>query len=243
MSYDEMKQQHDEMMTRIRAELYGNDPREAVIAELRAQLATANEARQQLQEALSVRNTQLATVTQRAEAAEAKLNDVLPGYVAQCAKLLEDNTDQAWEIAKLRHYVEALERRLDYQTRQQAVEAASVALAKHNPPQWIWDRDAQAKALQARILSLEVGRSKTVKLRDDTDSIIWSLKPNDVPGAINWGDLGVREVQHVTDDDRQWYRVIIEEADPGNPALHAAVLAGLAALGWQADDLEIETAW
>ncbi len=68
-----MKQQHDEMMTRIRAELYGNDPREAVIAELRAQLATANEARQQLQEALSVRNTQLATVTQRAEAAEQQL--------------------------------------------------------------------------------------------------------------------------------------------------------------------------
>ena len=37
MSYDEMKQQHDEMMTRIRAELNGNDPREAVIAELKAQ--------------------------------------------------------------------------------------------------------------------------------------------------------------------------------------------------------------
>ena len=181
--------------------------------------------------------------TQRAEAAEAKLNDVLPGYVAQCAKLLEDNTDQAWEIAKLRYYVEALERRIDYPTRQQAIEAASEALAKHDPPQWVWDRDEKVKALQARILSLEVDRSKTVKLRDDTDSIIWSLKPNDVPGAINWGDLGVREVQHVTDDDRQWYRVIIEEADPGNPALHAAVLAGLTALGWDTDDLEIETAW
>lgn len=102
---------------------------------------------------------------------------------------------------------------------------------------------AERDALQARILSLEVDRSKAVKLRDETDSIIWSLKPADVSGAINWGDLGVREVQHVTDDDRQWYRVIIEEADPSNPALHAAVLAGLMALGWTADDIEIETDW
>lgn len=103
---------------------------------------------------------------------------------------------------------------------------------------------AERDALQARILSLEVDRSKAVKLRDETDSIIWSLKPENFPfGAINWGDLGVRETQHVTDDDRQWYRVIIEEADPSNPALHAAVLAGLVALGWTADDIEIETDW
>lgn len=53
----------------------------------------------------------------------------------------------------------------------------------------------------------------------------------------------MREVQEVIDDERRWYRVIIEEADPSNPALHAAVTAGLVALGWPADDIEIETAW
>lgn len=50
-------------------------------------------------------------------------------------------------------------------------------------------------------------------------------------------------MQHVTDDDRQWWRIIIEAVDPSNPALHVAVLTRLVALGWQADDIEIETAW
>lgn len=101
----------------------------------------------------------------------------------------------------------------------------------------------RAEAAEARLLALQVDRSKAVKLRDETDTVIWSLKPDDVPGAINWGDLGCCEVQEVVNDMRRWYRVIIEEADPSNPALHAAVLAGLAALGWDTDDLEIETAW
>lgn len=101
----------------------------------------------------------------------------------------------------------------------------------------------RAETAEARLLALQVDRSKAVKLRDETDNVIWALKPADVPGAINWGDLGVREVQEVIDDERRWYRVIIEEADPSNPALHAAVMAGLAALGWNADDIELETAW
>ena len=102
---------------------------------------------------------------------------------------------------------------------------------------------ARAETAEARLLALQVDRSKTVKLRDNTDNVIWSLKPEDVPGAINWGDLGVREVQEVVNDERRWYRVVIEEADPSNQALHAAVLAGLVTLGWTADDIEIETAW
>ncbi len=101
----------------------------------------------------------------------------------------------------------------------------------------------RAETAEARLLVLQVDRSKTVKLRDETDNVIWALKPDDVPGAINWGDLGCCEVQEVIDDERRWYRVIIEEADPSNPALHAAVTAGLVALGWPADDIEIETAW
>jgi len=96
---------------------------------------------------------------------------------------------------------------------------------------------------ERRLLALQVDRSKTVKLRDETDTVIWALKPEDVPGAINWGDLGVREVQEVINDMRRWYRVIIEEADPSNPVLHAAILAGLVALGWDTDDIELETAW
>ncbi|MFN8468574.1 MAG: hypothetical protein U0X20_23650 [Caldilineaceae bacterium] len=70
---------------------------------------------------------------------------------AQLAAATTETTEQAWEIAKLRYYVEALERRLAPSKRQQAAEAASHALAQHNPPQWIWDRDAQVKELQARI--------------------------------------------------------------------------------------------
>jgi hypothetical protein len=101
----------------------------------------------------------------------------------------------------------------------------------------------RAETAEARLLALQVDRSKAVKLRDDTDNVIWALKPDDVPGAINWGDLGVREVQEVIDEERRWYRVVIEEADPSNPELHAAVTAGLVVLGWNADDIEIETAW
>lgn len=110
----------------------------------------------------------------------------------------------------------------------------------------VWElmqNEARAKAAEARVLALQVDRSKTVKLRDETDTVIWSLKPEDIPGAINWGDLGCREIQEVINDEHRWYRVVIEEADPANPALHTAVLAGLAALGWDTDDIEIETAW
>ncbi len=98
-------------------------------------------------------------------------------------------------------------------------------------------------ALRAQRDALQVDAGTLVRLRDDTDNILWSLKPADIPGAINWGDLGTRETQEVIDEQRRWYRVIIEEADPANPALHAAVLAGLVALGWKADDIEVETAW
>jgi hypothetical protein len=102
---------------------------------------------------------------------------------------------------------------------------------------------ARAEAAEARLLALQVARSRAVKLRDETDNVLWTLKPADVGGAINWGDLGVREVQEVINDERCWWRVVIEEADPSNPALHTAVLAGLVALGWNADDIEIQTTW
>ena len=48
-------------------------------------------------------------------------------------------------------------------------------------------------------------------------------------------------------DLRQQLAAVIARAEkaeaPSNPALHAAVMVGLVALGWNADHIEIETAW
>lgn len=82
---------------------------------LRAQLAERTEAQQQLQMALHVRDTQLAAAS-------------------------TETTEQAWEIAKLRYYVEALERLATPEERQTAVDEASIALAKHNPPEWVKEK-------------------------------------------------------------------------------------------------------
>ena len=126
-----------------------------------------------------------------------------------------------------------------------AVTAERDALAlelSHLRPEWQALRD-ERDALAAQVLALQVDRSKAVKLRDETDNIIWSLTPDVIPGAINWGDLGVREVQEVVNEERCWWRVVIEEADPVNPTLHTVVLARLVALGWNADDIEIVTEW
>ncbi|TXH58879.1 MAG: hypothetical protein E6Q97_01100 [Desulfurellales bacterium] len=130
----------------------------------------------------------------------------------------------------------------------QRAEAAEVALAlaTNSTPgkgTGVWVPLDKWQELQDRLLALQVDAGTLVRLRDDTDNILWSLKPENVPGAINWGDLGTRETQEIIDEQRRWYRVIIEEADPVNPDLHAAVLASLVALGWKADDVEIETAW
>lgn len=107
----------------------------------------------------------------------------------------------------------------------------------------VWVPIDKWQELQDRLAALQVDAGTLVRLRDDTDNVIWSLKPADVPGAINWGDLGVRETQEVIDESRRWYRAVIEEADPANPDLHAAVLAGLVALGWKTNDVEIVTEW
>lgn len=209
------------------------DLREQQLRDLRAQLATANEARQQLQDALHVRDTQLAAATQRAEAAEAKIAIALGA---------DKPNKPATPTERARHWA------LEAAAQKERAEAAeqALALATNSTPgkgTGVWVPLEKWQKIQDQLLALRVDRSKTVKLRNETDTIIWSLKPDDVPGAINWGDLGCCEVQEVVNDMRRWYRVIIEEADPANPALHAAVLAGLVALGWDADDLEIETAW
>ncbi len=125
-------------------------------------------------------------------------------------------------------------------------ERDALALATSSTPghgTGVWVPIDKWQELQDQLRALQVDAGTLVRLRDDTDNVLWSLKPEDVPGAINWGDLGTCETQEVIDEQRRWYRVIIEEADPANPAFHAAVLAGLVALGWPANDIEIETAW
>ncbi len=52
----------------------------------------------------------------------------------QLAAANTETTEQAWEIAKLRYYVEALERFLDAYKIEVASNQAAEALAKHNPP-------------------------------------------------------------------------------------------------------------
>lgn len=107
---------------------------------------------------------------------------------------------------------------------------------------------AQLAAVTARAEKAELEltnawpRSVVMQLTHDVDDVLHSLNPTTTPGAINWGDLGAKEVQIVWTQDYTWhFRVIIEEADPVNPALHDAVLTGLTIRNWM--DVEIETAW
>jgi hypothetical protein len=44
-------------------------------------------------------------------------------------------TALSWEIAKLRYYIEALERRLPAEQRAAATDEATAALALHSPPE------------------------------------------------------------------------------------------------------------
>lgn len=155
-------------------------------------------------------------------------------------------TSLRWQLAAKAELYEYQRKMLHKVAIERDAAVSALALATDSTPgkcTGVWVPLDKWQELQDRLLALQVDRSKTVKLRDETDNVIWSLKPDDVPGAINWGDLGCREVQEVINDERRWYRVIIEEADPSNPDLHAAVLAGLVAKGWKADDVEIETAW
>lgn len=76
------------------------------------QLAERTLVVEQLQMALHVKHTELTSAT-------------------------TETTEQAWEIAKLRYYVEALERLATPEERQTAADEASIALAKHDPPEWV----------------------------------------------------------------------------------------------------------
>lgn len=167
--------------------------REQQLRDLRAQLATANEARQQLQDALHVRDTQLAAVT------------------ADKAALMKTLHEYAQSVERMKEKIAAATER---------AEAAESALR------------------------LATNTDELRRLMIDTDVILIGLDPKDIKGAINWGDLGAREVTRVYDaDHRSWLRMVIEEVSPGEEQLIAAVRARLATKGWDVSNIEIETDW
>ena len=53
------------------------------------------------------------------------------------------------------------------------------------------------------------------------NEVLSKLKPTDIAGAINWGDLSCTDVEECRSvhDDFTTVRVTIEEADPNNPEL------------------------
>jgi hypothetical protein len=92
VSYEQKKREHDEMMARIRAELNGDDPREAIITKLRAELAA---------------------MTTRAETAEAALESLTPGgsefhgSPANCAEWIGKRMANVMRCIKERKAAEA----------------------------------------------------------------------------------------------------------------------------------------
>lgn len=124
---------------------------EAELASLRTQLATMAELNASQREILH-------KVTGERDAATDERN-MLRGQLTVCCIVANGNAkkadrymaerdaanteteEQAWEIAKLRYYVESLERLLTPEQRQEAATEANAALALHNPPVSVQPRE------------------------------------------------------------------------------------------------------
>lgn len=79
-------------------------------------------------------------------------------------------------------------------------------------------------------------------LRILVDNLLDAASLSDIPGAINWGDLGCYEVQYVLNDRNDVYlRVLIEELDPNNPALLEYLNRGLTEAGF--NNVDIDFSW
>jgi hypothetical protein len=100
------------------------------LVDLRAQLATATNERDMLRGQLRV-----CSIVANGNAKKADR------YMAERDAAITETTEQAWEIAKLRYYVESLERRLVLEQRQAAADEASAALGLHNPPVSVQPRE------------------------------------------------------------------------------------------------------
>jgi hypothetical protein len=94
------------------------------------------------------------------------------------------------------------------------------------------------------VAAVPVDISELHRLRRDVDDICQALDPNEIGGAVNWADLGAREVARVFDcDGNTWLRVVIEEAAPGEERLIVPVRDALKVRGWDIDHIEVATEW
>jgi hypothetical protein len=80
------------------------------------------------------------------------------------------------------------------------------------------------------------------RLHAAVDNIIEKMNPADWHGAINWGDLGCAEALVGVNEDRQLiYRVVVEEAAPGEDAFCRHIEQELARRGW--GNVSVSTEW
>lgn len=106
------------------------------------------------------------------------------------------------------------------------------------------EKERDRLALQVRASSTDDDDLTLSNLQEDTNDVLDSLDKTAIKGAINWADLRCVSAEKVHDKrGREWFRVEIEEAAPGEEALIAAVAAGLTAKGWYMPDIEIATEW
>lgn len=91
---------------------------------------------------------------------------------------------------------------------------------------------------------MEEERENLRRLEEDTETIISTLSPTDIDGAINWGDLHCVEALLIMNKDGlEYYQVCIEEASPDNHDLHNAVYEQLVTkYGWLSTT-EVVTEW
>lgn len=105
-------------------------------------------------------------------------------------------------------------------------------------------KEWETAAIAKRPSPTDDADSTLIDLEQDTNDVLDSLDKTAVKGAINWADLRCVSVEKVHNKrGREWFRVEIEEAAPGEEALTAAVAAGLAAKGWYMGDIEIAIEW
>ena len=106
------------------------------------------------------------------------------------------------------------------------------------------ERNEWKQRAEAAEAALTSNADELKRLMVDTDVVLSELNPQEIQGAINWGDLFASEVTRVFDaDHRTWLRIVIEEVSPGTETLIEAVREGLAAKGWDVTNIAIETEW
>lgn len=79
-------------------------------------------------------------------------------------------------------------------------------------------------------------------LRAVADEVVATMRPDQFPGAVNWGDIGCRAAYAgVTEENTEVSLVFIEEGDPGYAEFCRYVEDELRARGW--GDVEVRLEW